>query len=418
MFRLILLVLININLFAQNISLADLAFLVGKKDNVSIIFASDIPKNISVNFPDGYSKKSLLPLFKSVLSANNLSYKNNDGILTVLNTPDSSTNNPPPVDTIIPSQSIDSKGNIDPSVFQYKPRSNYSDFNGSMINKEEDYNFSFVSQKLNFLQFDDIKPLLEFSRLPYSFSSVSKTIVFKDNHKNSKLIKKLCKEITSLDVLKNQVTLKITIFDTNQNKLKEVGINPNLSFDFDILSKTGAMLSGSHVADFKGSLKFLQTEGVTKITQSTSYLIADSEKLEFDKVISIPVLDENYVVTSQSSTNQSTKHKYIDVGFVVKATPTIVGDIVYLDFSLSVGSVVSSGDLPVTSKNSIVNKFSIKKGEVLLLAGISKGTLIDSSQGVPYLSKIPYLGSALDSIFTQKSNSSNDETFNVSIEII
>lgn len=413
MLRLILIFLININVFAQNISLVDLAFLVGKKDNLSVIFANDIPKNISVNFPDGYSKKSLFPLFKSVLSANNLSYKNNDGILTVLNTPETSSNATPSSESIITSPSIDSKGNIDSSVFQYKPRSNYSDFNGSMINKEEDYNFSFVSQKLNYLQFDDIKPLLEFSRLPFTFSSVSKTIIFKDNGKNSKLIKKLCKEITSLDVLKNQVTLKITIFDTNQNKLKEVGINPNLSFDFDILSKTGALLSGSHVADFKGSLKFLQSSGVTKITQSTSYLISDSEQLDFSKVLSIPVLDENYVVTSQSSVNQSTRHKYIDVGFIVKATPTIVGDTIYLNFSLSIGSVVTSGDLPVTTKNSISNKFSIKKGQVLLLAGISKGALTKSDNGLPFLEKIPFL----KSIFTEDLDSKQDETFNVSIEV-
>ncbi len=411
MFRFLLLLVINFSLFAQNISLMDLAFIVQKKDNVSIIFSSDIPSNIIVNFPDSYNKSSFIPFFKSVLSANNLSYSIKDDIVTVSVLKDNATQS----NSIISnSPNIDSKGNINPDVFQYRPQK-FTDINSSInsINTQEDYNFSFASQKLNYLQFDDIKPLLEFSKLPYSFSSVSKTIIFKENNKNSKFIKKLCKEITTLDVLKDQVTLKITIFDTNQNKLKEIGINPNLSFDFDILSKTGALLSGSHVADFKGSLKFLQTNGVTKISQSTSYLVSDSEKLEFNKVISIPVLDENYVVTSQSSVNQSTKHKYIDVGFVVKATPTIVGDTIYLDFSLSTGSVVSAGDLPITSKNSISNKFSLKKGEVLLLAGISKESLIKSSSGLPFLNDISWL-----SWLTQKSDSYVNETFNVSIEVL
>ena len=73
MFRFLLLLVINFSLFAQNISLMDLAFIVQKKDNVSIIFSSDIPSNIIVNFPDSYNKSSFIPFFKSVLSANNLS---------------------------------------------------------------------------------------------------------------------------------------------------------------------------------------------------------------------------------------------------------------------------------------------------------------------------------------------------------
>lgn len=408
MFRLILLILININIFAQNISLFDLAFIVQKKDDVSIIFSSDIPKNIIVNFPDGYNKPSFLPFFQSVLAANNLSSSNNDGIITVTPKTDSSSSVSAPQDA---NQRIDS------SVFENRHDLNKlyvpQDSNGSIVNNDVDYNVSFVSQKLKYMKFDDIKPLLEFSKLPYSFSTVSKTIIFKENKKNSKYIKKLCDEIDSLDVLKDQVTLKITIFDTNLNKLKDVGINPNLSFDFDILSKTGALLSGTHAAEFKGSLKFLQTEGVTQVQQSTSYLISDSEKLEFNKVLSIPVLDENYVVTSQNSVNQSTRHKYIDVGFVVDATPTIVGDTVYLDFSLSIGSIVSSGDLPITSKNSISNKFSLHKGDVLLLAGISKDTLTKSDNGLPFINKVPFLGS----LFHENSDSKVNETFNVSIEV-
>ncbi|MDD2358339.1 MAG: hypothetical protein PHX13_10560 [Thiovulaceae bacterium] len=403
MLRLIVLFLVSFSLHAQSINLLDFAFIVQKKDNVSIIFANDVPKNLMINFPDDYSKASYLPFFKSVLSANNLSFKNDDGIVTVSNIKDS------------PASIIPNSTKIDSNVFLPIPQnSEHKQFdNNFSMNKAEDYNFSFIPQKLNYLQFDDIKPLLEFSKIPYSFSAVSKTIIFKDNGKNSKLIKKLCDQIDELDVLKKQVTLKVTVFDTNQNKLKDVGINPNLSFDFDILSKTGALLTGSHVADFKGSLKFLQTSGVTKIIQSTSYLISDSENLEFNKVLSIPVLDENYVVTSQSSVNQSTRHKYIDVGFIVKTTPTIVGDTVYLDFSLSIGNIVTSGDLPVTSKTSVNNKFSIKKGQVLLLAGISKGTLIKSNNGLPFLERFPFLSS----IFTEKSDSNTDETFNVSIEV-
>lgn len=406
MFRLILPLLISVSLFAQSISLVDLAFIVQKKDKVNIIFSNDVPKTVLVDFPIDYSKSSYMPFFRSVLQANNLSMKDNDGIFLVSTAaalsdqviPGGGTNllAPPP---LVNSASFSSALPFTPSP---------------VITPGTDYNFSFVSHKLDYLQFDSVKSLLEFSELPYSYSPVSKTITFKNNGKNTKLIKKLITEIKSIDILKEQVTLKITIFDTNNKKLREVGINPNLTFDFDLLSRTGALLTGSTVSQFKGSLAFLQNSGVTKVSQSTSYLISDSDQLDFKKVVSIPFLDENFALSNQVGTNQSQKYKYRDVGFKVLVTPTIVGDNVFLDFSLSVENVLTSGDLPTTSQNSIVNKFSVKKGDIVLLAGISKNSIIESKDGMPFLENIPIL----NGIFTKKSNSYTDDTFNVSIEIL
>lgn len=404
MFRLILPLIISISLFAQSISLVDLAFIVQKKDKVNIIFSNDVPKTVLVDFPIDYAKSSYMPFFRSVIQANNLTIKDNDGIFLVStdaaadqSIPGGGTNllAPPPLLNA-------------PSLSAPLPPMSQG------LTPGTDYKFSFVSHKLDYLQFDSVKALLEFSELPYSYSPVSKTITFKDNGKNTKLIKKLIKEIKSIDVLKEQVTLKITIFDTNLNKLRQVGINPNLTFDFDLLSKTGALLTGSSIGQFKGSLAFLQNSGVTKVTQSTSYLISDSDELNFKKVVSIPFLDENFALSNQVGTNQSQKYKYREVGFKVLVTPTIVGENVYLDFSLSVENVLTSGNLPTTSQNSIINKFSVKKGDIVLLAGISKNSIIESKDGLPFLESIPLL----NDIFTKKSNSNTDDTFNVSIEIL
>lgn len=405
MFKLILPFLISFSLYAQSITLADFAFIVQKKDNVDIVFSNDVQKTMKIDFPSDYSKSSYMPLFKTILSANNLSIRENDGIYIVspksgdqVQLPEQSNNNlpllaPPPLVNSV-AQPLNASA---PGVVPL------------------DYNVSFVSHKLDFLQFDNVKPLLDLAALPYSFSTVSKTITFKDNGKNSKLIKKLISAIKSIDIKKDQVTLKITIFDTNLNKLREIGVNPSLSFDFTLLSQTGALLSGSSVGSFKGSLSFLQNSGATKVIQSTSYLISDNDQLNFKKTVSIPFLDENYQVTAVTgSTNQSKKYKYKDIGFKVTSTPTIVGDMVYLDFSLSVEGVISSGDLPTTSENSITNKFSVKKGDIVLLAGISKNSIINKKDGLPFLENVPILSD----IFTHNSDSDTDETFNVSIEIL
>ncbi|MFA6395250.1 MAG: hypothetical protein WCW84_04735, partial [Sulfurimonas sp.] len=273
MFRLILPLVISVSLFAQSISLSDLAFIVQKKDKVNLIFASDVPKTLMVDFPTDYSKSTYMPFFRSTLEANNLFIREKDGIFLV--TASDATNGqsnltptgsqsgilqPPP--PLMPSNS---------NQLLQLPQSSP----GLSSTPEMDYKISFISHKLDFLQFDDVKPLLEFSGVPYSFSTVSKTITFKENKLNKKLIHKLIEEIKTIDVKKDQVTLKITIFDTNLNKLREIGINPNLNFDFDVLTRAGALITGSAVNTFKGSLKFLQTSGATKVDQSTSYLISD-----------------------------------------------------------------------------------------------------------------------------------------------
>lgn len=405
MFKLILPLLISVSLFAQSITLADFAFIVQKKDNVDIIFSNDVPKTMMIDFPVDYSKSTYMPLFKTILSANNLFIREDDGIYVVVPKIDNQTQ--------LPEQS-----NIQPLLAPPSLVSQSSqpiNASGSFVTDQNDYNLSFVSHKLDYLQFDNVKPLLDFSALPYSFSTISKTIIFKDNGKNSKLIKKLIKEIEFQDIIKDQVTIKITIFDTNLNKLKEVGISPSLNFDFSLLSQTGSLLSGSAVGSFKGSLSFLQNSGATKIITSSPFLISDNEKLDFKKTVSIPFLDENYVVTAVTgSTNQSQKYKYRDIGFTVTATPTIVGDVVYLDFSLNVGGVTSTGNLPTTSQTSISHKFFVKKGEIVLLAGISKNSIINKKDTLPFIETIPILSD----IFTKKSDSDTDETFNVSIEIL
>jgi type II secretory pathway component GspD/PulD (secretin) len=407
MLRFLLLSLISFSLYAQQIALSDLAFLVQKKDGINIIFGKDVSKTLLVDFPTNYKKPSYLPYFKSVLSANDMTLKDDGGlyIVTLLAAPDNlstpvlgDTSKPP----LLPPPPLQQNSSFIPPTI--------SSNSENSIN----YDVDFSSYKLKFLQFNDVKSLLEFSNIPYSFSPVSKTLTFKQDKKNKKYLKKLIQEIKSIDILKEQVTLKVTMFSTNQDKLRQVGFNPSLSYDFSLLSQSGALLSGDAVGLFKSSLKFLSQNDVSDIQTSTAYLISDNDKLDFKKVISIPVLDENFALTTDNGTNQSKKFKYQDVGFKLIATPTIVGDVVFLDFSLTNGDILETGDLPITSENTIVNKFSVKKGDLIILAGLSKDTKNDDKTSIPFLEDIPFLGD----IFTQKITTTKKETFNISIEIL
>lgn len=273
----------------------------------------------------------------------------------------------------------------------------------------------FYTYTLKYLQYDNIKSLLDFTGVPYTYAPMSKTIIFKDSGELKKFIPKVIKQLEELDILKKQITLRITIFEVNINKLKTIGFDPNLNFDFSLLSQTGSLLSGSAVSSFKGSLAFLENNGVTTVSSSTSYLVADSEQLDFRKVVNLPFKDENYAVTNQNATNQTVKYSYKPIGFKVLCTPTIVNDLVYLDFDLKIEDVLSNSDqLPTTSENSIKNKFSINKGDIVLLAGINKKSINDKDNGLPFLNKLPFISS----LFNQTSNTGLDQTFNISIEVL
>lgn len=401
MFRLIILLALSLSLYAQTITLADLAFIVQKNDKVSIVFGNDVDKSVLIDFPSQFSDPNYMPFFRTVLELNNLTIIKKGSVHFVSKIKDPS----------IPSNG-DNLAPPPPLVGSIPPDLNTPPF-PSMDQQIVNYDYDFSSYRLKFLQIDNIKPILEFSGVPYSFSTISKTLIFKNTKDTKKIIPKLITELKKLDIKKDQVTLKITIYDTKGEKLREVGLNPQISFDFSLFSQSGALLSGDAVSSFKGSLKLLSDTGATNITQSSSYLISDGEKLEFKKIVSIPFLDENFVLSNQVGTNQSQKFKYKDIGFVVESTPTIVGDIVYLDFSLNIGSVISQGDLPTTSTNSITNKFSAKRGDIILLAGVSKDSIIEKMQSLPFLEDIPFLGD----IFTQKSKNKSQDFFNVSIEI-
>lgn len=429
MFRLISLLIISISLFAQTITLSDLAFIVQKKDKINIIFANDVPKSLLVDLPSDYNKPTYLPYLKSLLYANGFKISDDDGIYIISNSnsniKDSFLNQAQP-----DSQSVDSRfishnsQNFTPSSIIVPPAEQkidpitgrpiiFNSTNPQQPDLNNDSNISFSTQKLDYLQFENIKSFLDFSKVEYVYSNISKTIIFKQTSKNICLIDKIKEQIEFLDIKKEQVTLKITIFSTNKEKIKEVGLNPSISFDFSLLSKSGALLTGNTVGEFKGSLHLLSTQGALDIIQSTSYLISDNDKLDYKKIISIPFLDENFVLTTNNGTNQSKKYKYKDIGFKVSATPNIVGSTINLDFSLNYGEILSSGDYPITSDNSITNKFSVQKGDILLLSGLTKDSIDDKKESLPFLESIPFISD----IFTHKTKSDKKEIFNISIEI-
>lgn len=299
-------------------------------------------------------------------------------------------------------------------------------FSNKSSNKNNDYNddnITFKTLDLVYLKASDLNDTLNFSGFQYSVSSNSKSIIFKVPEKKIKLFDNFCNSIKSLDILHEQITLKITVFDSHSDKLRNLGMSPlfNLDKDPNVNSKSvlgsissGSLLTGSLVSSFYNALNALEMQGITSIKDTPTFLLSNNETLDFKSVLNVPFLDQNINVTSQSNTQQTSKITYKPVGFKVLITPNIVNDVVYLDFFISFENLINADLHPTTSEKSIKNKFSLKKGDLLVLAGISKNTIKNNDSGVPFFKDIPYI----NGLFSLDSKSTNDETFNISIEVI
>lgn len=436
MIKFFFVMLLSLPLFAGSLSLYDLAFLVSKSSGKSVIFSKEVNQKIKIIVAD--TPVNYLPLFKQSLASNGYQLKTDktffyvtvpnvekksEGVFSSISdmgfSSPSGLKAPPPLVSANDGNSISVTSNgskiySSPMFSASSSSAVSSDSNNSLFNASIDENITFKSLTLTYLKLDDLNDTLAFSGFKYSFSSNSKSVLFAVPEKKLPLYNSFVNTLKSLDVPRDQVTLKITVFDSNQNKLRDLGLSPLFNLDTNLTSTAGALFSGSFVGSFYSSLHALDSKGVVSVTDTPTFLLSDNQTLDFKSVINMPFLDETVAVTSQTSTNQSYKYVYKPIGFKVLVTPTIVNDIVYLDFSISFESVVSAGERPTTSEKSIKNKFSLHKGDLIVLAGISKQSLQNTNTSVPYLNDVPIIGK----IFSRDTKQNINDSFNISIEVI
>lgn len=414
-----LLFLIPSLMFSASMTLKDLSFFVSKQTGKTVVLPSDLDQNLTVYFGDFHvDYKKVLTL---IAKNNGYSILENQGIYFFDRSSNVSTSTkslstspllpPPPL----------------PIKSEYSNSTNMSvvDSSGSVINQapfnilggkkefQTDKNCTLSLKKLSFVERGDVKSLLDFSHLDYKFLDESSTIIFCTTKKDDLRLKNVSDLIDQVDKPLDQIRAKITVYEVDQTKLRDVGINPKLSFDFSLLSQSGSLLSGNAVGNFYGSLKFLQTNGVSTISNSTEYHLSNGKELDFSDATTLPFRDENYVVTNQTVSNQTQRFKYKAVGYTLKINPKILGDQVQLDFDLSYENVISNvNDLPVTAGKKIKTTFTARQGDMILLAGITKKQYVNTENKLPI--NIPILSNILH----ETNDNNSDITLAISIEIL
>lgn len=150
--------------------------------------------------------------------------------------------------------------------------------------------------------------------------------------------------------------------------------------------------------DFDALIKYLQTLGKTQILSNPKLVVTNNQEAK------IHVGEKQAYVTTTTTTGQTTttvseEVTFVDVGIQLSVTPTINDEgYVTMKVKPEVSSVVSTLTTPTGNKIPIIDTsmaettVMVKDGSSIILGGLRKEEKTASSEGVPFLSKIPILG--------------------------
>jgi general secretion pathway protein D len=159
-------------------------------------------------------------------------------------------------------------------------------------------------------------------------------------------------------------------------------------------------------------LNALETQGNANILSTPSLLTLDNEEAFITVGQEVPFVTGSYTNTG-SANGASNPFQTIErqsVGITLKVTPQInEGDSVVLDIVQEVSSIsaqiLAASDV-ITNERKIETKVLASDSDILVLGGLVKDDVQDSTLGIPLLSDIPLLGRLFrnDVVSVTKSN--------------
>ena len=158
-------------------------------------------------------------------------------------------------------------------------------------------------------------------------------------------------------------------------------------------------------------LNALETQGNANILSTPSLLTLDNEEAFITVGQQVPFLTGSYTNTGvgNGAQNPFQTIERQSVGVTLRVTPQInEGDAVVLDIVQEVSSIAPSrlaSDV-ITNERKIETMVLANDNDIVVLGGLVKDEVQDSSEGVPFLSSIPLLGRLFrsDVVTVSKSN--------------
>lgn len=247
---------------------------------------------------------------------------------------------------------------------------------------------------------------------------------------DSQNISRLDPMISDLDREQYQVYIQVRIIELNNDLSNKVGMKYGL--DGGIVSSSNfftfaSNLSGSAVAPVSSfsltkltaslgnvnqlltigaTLDLLQSEGVSKTLSDPSLLCLNNKESKIVVGKSLSFLTG----TTTNSTGTSNALSRSDVGLTLTMKPLVASkDKLSLSVDALIENILPSVDTnnqPITTKQQLKTDSILHHGETIVLGGFVKSYESVIEDGIPFLSKIPYLGKLFQhsSTITQKDN--------------
>ncbi len=245
-------------------------------------------------------------------------------------------------------------------------------------------------------------------------------------------ISKIRRIVTAFDAPPLQVFIDAEIVQLSLDKKFQSGINWDKVFSQEQWIKwaklTGLHLTGTYALstltastataqtvsigqlapnDYTALIKFLQTYGDTKILAQPRIAVINNQEARI-----LVGTREAYIVGTQSQSQLTTitadNVQFIDVGIKLSVVPTINTEgFITMKIKPEISSVTStlttaSGtNVPIVATSEAETVVKVKDGTMIMIAGLFKETKSDNTNGLPFLSKIPFIGLAFSNKVAQ-----------------
>src|SRR2546426_8043910 len=163
-------------------------------------------------------------------------------------------------------------------------------------------------------------------------------------------------------------------------------------------SGTGVSIPGTTAGLLIG--KFLGSTGTLDLRLSAGEALAQTKIVSAPKIITLDnkpaKIEQGSQVPFQTTSLQGTQTTFVDATLTLNVTPHVIphANTVRLEIKAtknSIGPAVSTAG-PTIDKKEATTEILLRDGETTVLGGIFEETRTDSTQGVPWFNRIPFLG--------------------------
>jgi general secretion pathway protein D len=151
--------------------------------------------------------------------------------------------------------------------------------------------------------------------------------------------------------------------------------------------------------DVSVALRAMESDGNTTTLSAPSLVVVNNRKARIQVGDQIPIT-QTYVNTSGTTGNEVGRVEYKDTGVILEVRPRVnPGGMVYLDVTQEVSRAedATPGQNASIAKRKLETQVVVTSGQTVLLGGLIRQRDARGRSGVPFLSRVPVLGSLFGS---------------------